>query len=310
MSVRLKNLLHSPVAWGRLVRVALLAVFLWLAGCFWHPYYGFTQFLQIDSEMAAVMVPALRDGPIFIQSEPGSYDGGYYAQIATSPGLGDPALKTAIDDAGYRARRILLGTVAWCLGGGEPMAVAHLYAGLNVVLWFGLAAILWRALPVGSWQATLAWAALLFSAGVLFSVRLALTDLAALLLTTGVVMLVEHGRGGAAAGLVGLAGLTRETAELGVTALWPDVRGAARDYKRTAGKLALAVLPLLLWLAYVNHALGGSSAGQRNITWPLAGWLGRWTEMKQGGRRWVIRACWWRVCWNTLPSLCRSHIYC
>jgi hypothetical protein len=254
-----------------------------LVGRFWHPNHGFTYFLQIDRSMASSMVPALQGKPVYIHAAPGSYDGGYYAQIATDPGLGDPALPKAIDDPGYRARRILLGAVAWCLGGGEAVRVVHAYAWLNIVLWFGLAALLWRVFPVGEWRATLAWAFVLGGAGVLFSVRFALTDLAALLLTAGGILLIERKRSGVAAGLFGLAGLARETGVLGACALLPGSRAQLASPWKWAGWLALVGLPLVLWLAYVHQTLGGSSAGQGNLSWlPLTGWLGRWKELANG----------------------------
>src|SRR6478609_1876954 len=111
-------------------RFALLLLFAWLVGRQWHPYYGFTNFLQIDDRMAQVAIPAVHSDRIFIHPYAGSYDGGYYAQIATSPGLTDPALRPAIDDLGYRARRILLSAVAWVLGGGDPVAAMQAYAWL------------------------------------------------------------------------------------------------------------------------------------------------------------------------------------
>ena len=274
--------LRTPAARGRLLRFALLVGFVVLAGRYWHPYHGFTQFLQIDSEVASRMMPALRDAPIFIQPEPGGYDGAYYAQIATNPTLDDPALKTAIDDAGYRARRILLSAVAWVLGGGEPVAAARAYAVLNLGLWFALAAVLWRLFPVDSWRGNFAWTALLFGAGVLFSVRLALTDLAALLLTATAGLLLGRMKPGAAGGLIGLAALTRETAVLGLVMFWENLRETLRSPGRTLLVLVAALLPLALWLLYVRHTLGGSSVGQRNLTWPLAGWLARWPELARG----------------------------
>jgi hypothetical protein len=277
------------------LRVALLLLFAWLVGRFWHPYHGFTQFLQIDPGMAAVMVPSLREGPVFVQPERGAYDGGYYAQVATSPGLRDPALKNAIDDAGYRARRILLPAAAWVLGGGEPLDVVHAYAWLNIGLWFIFAAVLWRALPAGDLRANLAWALLLFGAGVLYSVRFALTDLAAGLLAAGTVLLIERGRATTAAALVGLAGLARETGVLGLAALWSHPREWLARPGRTLGWLALGLLPLVLWLTYVRSVLGSSGAGQGNFTWPLAGWLARWGELWRGwqelGNRRLVLLC-------------------
>lgn len=270
------------------IRFALLFAFAWLVGRQWHAYYGFTSFLQIDARMAGVAVPAVHHDRIYIHPEAGSYDGGYYAQIATDPGLTDPALRPAIDDLGYRARRILLSAVAWGLGAGDPVAVLRAYAWLNIGLWFGLAALLWRVFPVAEWRGTAAWAGVLFGAGVLLNVRLALTDLAALLFITEGVALVERGRSAWGAALLGVAGLARETALLGAAALVPGTGfrsrvSGFRFFLRIAAPCALVALPLGLWLLYVHHAVGGSSAGQRNLGWPLAGWWNRWSELWGSG---------------------------
>lgn len=234
----------------------------------------------MGQQVKASMVPALREGPIYVHEGKSGYDGAYYAQVATSPGLRDPALKTAIDDAGYRARRILLGALAWCLGRGEPIAAVRWYAALNVILWFGLAALLWRIFPVEDWRGTLAWAGLLFGAGVLSSVRCSLTDVAALLLLGGAVALAERGRTGWSAGLLGLSGLARETSVLGAVALLPGSR--IRDWFswRTVVGVLLAVAPILVWIFYVRQVFGGSSAGLRNFNWvPLAGWIEHWPQL-------------------------------
>jgi len=276
-------------------RWVLVLAFAWLIGRQWHPYYGFTGLLQIDARMAQVAIPAVHSDRIFIHPGAGSYDGGYYAQIATSPGLTDPALRPAVDDLGYRARRILLSAIAWVLGGGEPVAAMQAYAWLNIGLWLGLAALLWRVFPVTDWRGTAAWTGVMFGAGVLFSVRLALTDLATLLLIAGAVVLVERRRATLAAVLLGVAGLARETAVLGAAALVPgkwgpgaltpqDMAGEGTRAPKTGAlqlllQAIMVVVPLGLWLLYVHHAVGGSSAGQRNLGWPLAGWWQRWAEM-------------------------------
>jgi hypothetical protein len=273
-----------PVSLRRLflvLRFGLLLGFVWLIGRQWHPYWQFTSFLQIDGLMVKRAIPAVRSEPIFVHPDAGSYDGGYYAQIATDPGLRDPALRTAMDDFGYRARRILLSAVAWAAGGGDPLAAMRAYAWLNIVLWLGLAVLLWRVFPVDDWRGTAAWTGMLFGAGVLFSVRFALTDLAALLLIAGAVALVERGRPAMAAGLLAVAGLARETAVLGAAALVPWSREKLTETKiiPLLLRLATVVLPLGLWLLYVRDVVGGSGAGQRNLAWPLLGWWNRWSEL-------------------------------
>ena len=328
----------QPSGFWAITRIAAIAAFVYLIAQQWHPYYGFTSFLQIDARMAQTAVPAVHSDRIFIHPDPGSYDGGAYAQIATNPGLTDPALRPAIDDLGYRARRILLSAIAWTLGGGDPVAAMQVYAWLNIAFWFGLAALLWRVFPVADWRGTVAWAGVLFGAGVLFSVRLALTDLAALLLIAGAVVLIERGRATLGAALLGLAGLARETAVLGAVALLPGGRRRTTDdgrrtsegeYQMADGghrtaiegsfrfvpssaqgapgaghpaaspsgriadaaifalprsvrfllRVALVVAPLAAWLLYVHQVVGSSSAGQRNLGWPLVGWWQRWVEI-------------------------------
>ena len=258
---------------GRAARIALVLFFGWLAARHWNPYYGFTRFLQCDALAQSAMLPSLQDARIFIHPDPGSYDGFFYAQLATSPGLEDPALRTAIDDLGYRSRRILLSATAWLLGRGDAVAAARVYAWLNIVSWLILAIVLWRVFPVSDARSTLAWAGVMFSTGVLFSVRLALPDLTALLLIAIAVFQREQGCRWWAAGLIGLAGLARETALLGIVALLPTQRISRRELLLTVGTISAAVLPLALWLTHVWIVVGSSGAGLNNFAWPLQGWL-------------------------------------
>lgn len=273
----------SAVSWfripanvHRLVRVVLLAGFVWLAGRHWHPYYGFTRLLQLDEISAAATLPELRGAPLFTHEY--GYDGHYYAQLAARPAVNDPALAGAIDNVGYRARRILLSWVAWAAGGGDPVAAVRAYAWLNLALWAALAALLGRIFPCHGWRETLAWAGVLFSAGVLHSVRLALTDLLALVLVAGAAVLAGRERRRFAATLLGLGGLARETALLGAVTLLPPGRGTAADWRRTAGWLALIAAPLALWLLYLRSVLGPTEPGLGNFTLPLAGWAAKWAE--------------------------------
>jgi hypothetical protein len=274
----------SAVAWFRapvrlhfLGRVVLLAGFLWLAGRHWHPYYGFTRFLQMDELALATTLPELRTAPIY-QFDSG-YDGHYYAQLAARPAVRDPALTGGIDNVPYRARRILLSWTAWVVGGGDPVAAVRAYAWLNLMVWAGLAVLLWRIFPAAGWRETLAWGGVMFSAGALHSVRLALTDLLALLLVAAAVVQAERGRPGRAAAWLGLGALARETALLGAIALLPPGKAAFSVWRRTAGWLVLAVLPLAAWLLYLRMVWGGGVPGWANFTLPVAGWVEKWGEI-------------------------------
>ncbi len=266
-----------PATLSLLVRVALLGFFVWLTGRFWHPYYGFTRFLQMDEISAAHTLPELRTAPIFLYAD--GYDGHYYAQLAARPAVNDPALSGGIDSVSYRARRILLSWTAWAAGGGDPVAAVRAYAGLNLVIWAGLAALLWRIFPGPGWRDTLAWAGVLFSAGALHGVRLALTDPLALLLVAGATALVERNRRWPAAALLGLGGLARETVMLAAVTLLPAGKTTRVEWLRTAGRLALVVAPLALWLVYLRSVLGPSEPGLGNFTVPFAGWAIKWTQV-------------------------------
>ena len=101
----------SPVAGWWLARAVLVLGFALVVKSYWSPYYGFTMLLEADTVTAASLPASLRDAPLYIHPGVGRYDGAYYAQIATSPGLRDPALADAVDDVGYRARRILLSAI-------------------------------------------------------------------------------------------------------------------------------------------------------------------------------------------------------
>ena len=248
----------------RIAGLASIALFLALVARFWHPVYGLTVFYQLDAPNDDLKIAVFRELPVYVHRDTGGYDGLYYAQIAHDPTLRDPQLPRAMDNFAYRARRILPPTLAWLAGLGEPAWIISAYAWLNVAAWLALAAVLWRLLPVTDARSWLAWAGILFSAGALSSVRLALTDLVALTLLAAALLALERGRARTGLGTLALAGLARETSLLaGVTALgqpWFSWRNILR--------LVLVALPLAAWLAYVRAVVGPADAGWANFTWP------------------------------------------
>ncbi len=260
---------HWP---SRAAGFVAVAVFLLLVARFWHPVYGFTSFLQLDSSNDSVKIAAFRERPVFVYRDTGGYDGLYYAQIAYHPALAAAELAPAMDSLSYRARRILPPLLAWVIAAGNPDWIVHVYSLLNVGAWLALAALLWRLLAVQSARGWLAWAGVLFSAGALSSVRLALTDLVALAILAGALLAAERGRRGWALGSVAAAGLARESSLVALAGLverpWVSWRNLARA--------ALVVAPLAGWIIYVNWRAGENSNGLYNFAWPVTGYVGKW----------------------------------
>ncbi|MEO5959625.1 MAG: hypothetical protein ABIZ49_03825, partial [Opitutaceae bacterium] len=267
------------VWWGHRVRVAGLAAvaaFALLAGRFWHPHYGFTVFLQLDSEDAAVAIPELKARPVYVFPGQDGYDGFSYAQIAFHPLLDSPALQPAVGNVPYRARRILGSWLAWLLAGGAPERIAHTYAALNLGVWLVLAWFVWRLLAVADWRGWSAWAGLMFSAGALHSVRLALTDLPGVTLLAAALWLAERGRNRVALVALAAAGLARETVLPGVVALWRGPWNSPRAWLANAARAIAVAVPLALWIGYVRWKAGPANQGFGNFSWPATAWVEKW----------------------------------
>ncbi len=262
----------SRSRWVGAAGLATVVLFLALVARFWHPVYGFTVFYQLDAPNDDLKITAFRELPVYVHRDTGGYDGLYYAQIAHDPTLRDRELPRAMDNFAYRARRILPPALAWALGLGNPAWIIHTYALLNVAAWLALAVILWRLLDVSDLRGWLAWAGVLFSAGALSSVRLALTDLTALTLIAGALLAAERSRGRIAVAALGLAGLARETSLLVAAGLVE----APWFSRKNALRFVLAAAPLALWLGYVRWRVGPADAGWANFTWPGAGLVEKW----------------------------------
>jgi len=258
--------------------VAGVVLFLWLMLRFWHPIYGFTAFLQLNSGQDAVKIAAFREYPVFVYDTPDSYDGLQYAQIAYHPLLEADELRPAVDNLAYRAQRILLPALAWLLAAGQPAWIVHVYSVLNIVFWLALAALLWRMLPVNDARGLVAWAGILFSAEVLGSVRFALIDLPALILVATALWAAERARPRAAVGWLAAAALTRETSLVAWPGLWTGSWKSPAALGRNLRRLLLAAAPLIAWLIYIRWRVGPLNQGVRNFAWPVIGFLEKWHE--------------------------------
>ncbi len=271
--------------WPRLLRwrlpaagLVVVAVFAVLTGRFWHPHYGFTKFVQLDEADHQSGISEIRAHPVFAYPGFNGYDGSSYLQLAYHPLLDSPELKPALDNFSYRARRILGSALAWLLAGGQPDRIAGTYAALNLGVWLLFAALLWRLLPVTDARSWAAWVGVVLSAGALHSVRLALTDLIAATLATAALGLAERGRLRGALGVLALAGLARETVLAAVVALWRGPWFPAHSWLRNALRTVLVAVPLLGWMLYVRRQAGPADQGLGNLSWPVIGWVEKWTE--------------------------------
>lgn len=253
-----------------LLAALLIVAFIGQMVRFYHPVYGFTSLIQIDSSSELAMLPELRERPAFVYRGTGGYDGQYYAQLACRPTLNDPALRQAIDNLGYRARRCLTSWTAWLLALGDPTRALDIYALINPICWLILAALLMQIFPLRSAHDFLAWAGVLCSAGALASVRLALTDLPALTLIVAAVILWQRQRVRGAVGMLAAALLARETSLFA----FPAFRG--ENLKSTAWRALACIAPLALWYSYVRYVCGPSPDGWDNFAWPGLNFLAKW----------------------------------
>jgi hypothetical protein len=232
----------------RALAIALVALFLASVARFYHRDTGFTSLIGLP-ENHANELPALRAVPHYVYPAGVTYDGQYYAQLALEPRLRDPAIDRAIDLAPYRARRILFSWTAWVLGLGRPAWVLEAFALQNVVCWLILAALMTRWVPPVSPRQLASWSACLFAFGLLWSVRFSLLDGPSLVLLVCAILAVERGRTLAAAAIVGVAGLARETNLLGAAVLPTPSDRASWFRLLPAG--VLIVLPIAIWLDYL-----------------------------------------------------------
>lgn len=256
----------------RLAGFAAVAVFLALVARFWNPVHGFTSFIQLDASNDDLKIAAFRELPVYVHRDTGGYDGLYYAQIAYHPALDAAELRPAMDNFAYRAQRILPPALAWLLAAGQPAWIVHVYSLLNVAAWLALAALLWRLLAVEDFRGWLAWAGVLFSAGALSSVRLALTDLVALAILAGAMLAAERGRPRLAATALAAAGLARETSLLTLTG---TLERPWFSWKNL-GRIFSVVAPLAAWLCYVRWRVGVVDPRWENFTLPVAGFIQKW----------------------------------
>ncbi len=268
----------------------VIAAFLAAVGRYYHPAYGFTALIEFPAAGHSYELPAVQNTPHYDHPGSGGYDGQFYAQMAVEPLLRPPAIDRALDDAPYRAHRILFSWIAYAAGFGRPSAILDAAALENVVVWLVLAGLLWYWIPPTSARAFVLWAGTLLAHGTLMSVRYALPDGLSLLLIAFAVLAMEGGRTLVAGAVLGLATLARETAML-AGAMFMRVLTQPRGWLRAAGAGALALLPFLVWLDYLRSIYRGRTlAGGGHITVPFSGLASEITSLARHPFGWLNTA--------------------
>jgi len=243
---------------------------------FYLPGQGFTYLIQFGALEHGRYLPEIKAVNHYEMPESPGYDSQWYAQIAVHPRLSDPALKKAVDSLPYRARRILFLWTAWALGGGRPALVVNIYAVQNIVCWFLLALLLLRWFPPLNWGNCFRWAATLFSFGLIFSVRGALLDGPSLLMVALGMALIESGREGLGAVVMGVSGLGKDTSILCGAALRPAALRNPGTWAPWLARCAVIALPLAAWMFYLRLHLGhGDDIGARNFSGPFGGLMNK-----------------------------------
>jgi hypothetical protein len=266
----------------QLLALALCGLFLSSVAGFYHPGLGFTALLGLP-EGHEYEVPALRAMPHADTKAEASYDGQFYVQLALEPLLRDPAIDRAMDLPAYRARRILFSWTAYLAGFGRPSWIVNVYALQNVVCWLILAWLLRRWIPPTTPKCLAAWAASMFSHGLLWSVHFSLVDGPSLLLLACGVIATERRRPWAVAAIVGAGGLARETNLLGVSLF--TIPRTPRDWLRLVPLALLVLAPLVIWQDYLWSIYRTRSlVGRDQIGLPFVAYAGNWIESVNGVR--------------------------
>jgi len=254
---------------------------------FKHLNFGYTPLPKFGNLFHERSLIELKKELVYVQENPG-YDGQFYAQLAIRPSATGEDIENALDNYIYRARRILFSWTAWCFGLGNPEWTLQAYGWQNGLFWLLTGLLLLKWLPPNHWQNTLRFLASFFTAGIIYSFNNALLDGPSLFLIALAAYLIESRRSWLGTGILGLAGLGKETNLLAVLSLWSPKLKLGKQVLPFALKAGLAFTPFFLWLAYIY--LNASDyhrsliAGSGNFHLPLVGFFASALEiLKKGG---------------------------
>ncbi len=271
------------------VYLACLCAFARQIARFGDRHTGYSSLILFGDHFAPQRLPQLADVPLYTYARQVGYDGQFYAQIAVAGNPFSRDLAHALDAPAYRERRILLPLIMHAVGLGHPRLIIQAFALANLFCLALLAALLARWwFPPTDLDNLVRWTGILFGAGLVVSATRSLTDGPALLLIAIGARQLERGRTWAAAIVLGLAGLVRETSVLCAVVYWPSQRADPgepiwRARRRALLATIICVGPIALWTAILfGHY--GHIGGLRNIAPPFFALAGKARELADDWR--------------------------
>jgi hypothetical protein len=178
------------------------------------------------------------------------HEGQFYAVLATDPFLRRDDTIRSLDTPAYRARRVLVSFVAWCVALGDGGRALVTYV---LVCWL---TTLWAVGLVGDWlarrrESPLFTLALAFQAGVAVCIGRAMPDGGAAALVILALVCWSRGRRHTALASATAATLAKETSAIVALALAWDAWRRGRRVEALLLPL-VPIVSLVLWLVYVQ----------------------------------------------------------
>ena len=201
----------------------------------------------------------------------GGYDGQCYAQIAVDPSLRHEGLKNATyGELAYRARRIGLPLLAYCIGMGQPFLILQAYALLNFIFWILLLITLNRYRNLNTSRGLLLAMSIMWSTGTLTSLARSVPDLPAVAFSSWA--LVSQSRP-AANMFIGIAALFKETAILSFPLVaWPERKSPNHAIRKYLFSALIVFGPIMAWCIYLYfHMSIETTLGSGNFSFPFFG---------------------------------------
>ncbi|GBC80292.1 hypothetical protein HRbin09_01527 [bacterium HR09] len=218
-------------------------------------------------------VGALR--PLVFAGEPG-FDGQFFLTIALDPLLQEPGSVAALDEPGYRYRRILYPALGWLLAGGVPWLIPWALVAINVASFAALCTLLAKGTDDSWWRGGLFFCCV----GAWVSLFMSTADLLSTLLVLAFLLDLARHRPARASVLLGAAALTREVnlvlMPVSLLAGWRDAKLRGVLYN------AAALLPAVGWNVYVLQRFPSSrsiAGTTHNFGWPFEGLWAKATAM-------------------------------